>query len=145
VPYLRTDFGKWRQLAIFKCIFEDLPSEQNTVSFNPNQPDKPIIHHQSRSHYAQRGIQKLAQNLNKALAPLPIEMLEFAEPSQTEGHILGTTMMGNDAASAVVDRYLKLHQISNLWVLGGSVFPTSSPSNPTLTLAALSLWAAAHY
>jgi len=145
VPHLRTDFGKWRQLAVFKCIFEDLPSEQNTLSFNPNNPHKPIIHHQSISNYAQRGIQQLAQNLNKALAPLPIETLEFGEPSQTEGHILGTTMMGNDPTNAVVDRYLKLHQVSNVLVLGGSVFPTSSPSNPTLTLSALSLWAAAHY
>ncbi|MCV6637370.1 GMC family oxidoreductase [Candidatus Albibeggiatoa sp. nov. NOAA] len=145
VPHLRTDFGKWRQLAIFKCIFEDLPSEQNTVSFDQTTPDEPIINHQSISDYAQRGIQHLEQNLNKALSPLPIEKLEFGEPSQTEGHILGTTMMGNDVKTAVVDRYLKLHQLSNLWVLGGSVFPTSSPSNPTLTLSALSLWAAAHY
>lgn len=144
VPHLRTDFAKWRQLAVFKCIFEDLPSEANRVDIDPEQPDKPVIYHQSISDYAQRGIQQLPQNIARVLSPLPVERLEFAEPSQTEGHILGTTIMGNDPKMAVVDKYLKLHQLSNVWVLGGSVFPTSSPSNPTLTLSALSLWAAAN-
>ncbi len=145
VPHLRADFGKWRQLAIFKCIFEDLPSEQNTVRFDLTIPYQPIINHVSISTYAQRSIDKLAQNLSKVLSPLPVEMLEFGTPSQTEGHILGTTMMGNDAATALVDKYLKSHQINNLWILGSSTFPTASPSNPTLTLSALSLWAAAHF
>jgi choline dehydrogenase-like flavoprotein len=61
----------------------------------------------------------------------------------TEGHILGTTVMGADPRESVVDRHLIHHRVRNLLVLGGSAFPTSSPANPTLTIAALSLWAAA--
>jgi choline dehydrogenase-like flavoprotein len=52
--------------------------------------------------------------------------------------------MGSDPASSVVDKYLVHHHIRNLVVLGSSVFPTSSPANPTLTLSALSLWSATY-
>jgi choline dehydrogenase-like flavoprotein len=52
--------------------------------------------------------------------------------------------MGDDPETSVVDRHLIHHQVRNLLVLGGSAFPTSSPANPTLTLSALSLWAADH-
>jgi choline dehydrogenase-like flavoprotein len=50
--------------------------------------------------------------------------------------------MGDDPATSVVDRQLVHHRVRNLLVLGGSVFPTISPSNPTLTICALSLRAA---
>jgi choline dehydrogenase-like flavoprotein len=62
----------------------------------------------------------------------------------SEGHNLGTTRMGDDPATSVVDRHLIHHRVRNLFVLGGSVFPTISPSNPTLTICALSLRAGAH-
>jgi choline dehydrogenase-like flavoprotein len=52
--------------------------------------------------------------------------------------------MGSDPTSSVVDRYLVHHKVRNLLVLGASAFPTASPSYPTLTVAALSLWAADH-
>ena len=47
-----------------------------------------------------------------------------------------------DPATSVVDGQL-IHRVRNLVVLGGSVFPTITPANPTLTICALSLWAAA--
>jgi choline dehydrogenase-like flavoprotein len=53
-------------------------------------------------------------------------------------------VMGNDPATSVVDRYLMHHRIRNLLVLGSSAYPTASPAYPTLTLSALSLWAADH-
>jgi choline dehydrogenase-like flavoprotein len=52
--------------------------------------------------------------------------------------------MGDDPATSVIDRHLIHHTVRNLVVLGSGAFPTGSPANPTLTLAALSLWAAEH-
>jgi choline dehydrogenase-like flavoprotein len=52
--------------------------------------------------------------------------------------------MGNDPATSVVDRFMVHHAVRNLLVLGGSAFPTGSPTHPTLTIAALSMWSAAH-
>jgi len=62
----------------------------------------------------------------------------------TAAHIQGTVLMGDDPAESIVDRYLVHHQYRNLLVLGASAFPTASPAYPTLTLSALSLWAADH-
>ena len=58
------------------------------------------------------------------------------------GHIMGTTMMGSDPKTSVVDKDCRAHDHSNLFVLGSSVFPTSSTANPTSTVAALALRAA---
>jgi glucose dehydrogenase len=58
------------------------------------------------------------------------------------GHIMGTTIMGNDPKSSVVDKECRAHDHSNLFILGSSVFPTGSTANPTSTVAALALRAA---
>ena len=52
-------------------------------------------------------------------------------------HHMGGTVMGTDPERSVVDENLKVHRIKNLWVASSSVFPSSSHSNPTLTLLAL--------
>ncbi|RKZ50493.1 MAG: hypothetical protein DRR08_30250 [Candidatus Parabeggiatoa sp. nov. 2] len=83
----------------------------------------------------------LPKVLPKVLAPLPIEDLTLLKVNKTDGHIMGTTVMGDEPANAIVDKHLIHHQIRNLMVLGGSVFPTCAPANPTLTISALTLWA----
>lgn len=52
-------------------------------------------------------------------------------------HHMGGTVMGNDPEQSVVDENLKVRNIANFWVASSSVFPSSSHSNPTLTLLAL--------
>jgi choline dehydrogenase-like flavoprotein len=60
------------------------------------------------------------------------------------GHIMGTCRMGTDAESAVVDRDCRSFDHRNLYIVGGSTFPTCGTANPTLTIAALALRAAGH-
>lgn len=60
------------------------------------------------------------------------------------GHIMGTTRMGVDPKSAVVDADCRSFEHRNLYVVGGSVFPTCGTANPTLTISALALRAAQH-
>jgi choline dehydrogenase-like flavoprotein len=55
---------------------------------------------------------------------------------------MGTTRMGTDPSNSVVDARLRTHDLSNLWLVGSSVFPTGGAMNPTLTIAALALRAA---
>jgi len=59
-------------------------------------------------------------------------------------HFMGGTRMGNDPKTSVVDKNCKVHNISNLFVAGSSVFTTSGVANPTLTIVALALRLANH-
>ena len=59
-------------------------------------------------------------------------------------HHLGTTRMGDEPTGSVVDRNCRVHQLENLFVAGGSVFPTSGCANPTYTICALSIRLAEH-
>lgn len=58
------------------------------------------------------------------------------------GHVIGTHRMGDDPSTSVVNREQRSHDHPNLFLLGSGNFPTSATANPTLTIAALSLWAA---
>jgi choline dehydrogenase-like flavoprotein len=53
------------------------------------------------------------------------------------GHHMGTTRMGTDPATSVVDADCRTHQVRNLYIAGSSVFTTGGDSNPTLTIVAL--------
>ena len=55
------------------------------------------------------------------------------------GHIMGTTKMGTDPKTSVVDVNGKAHDHQNLYIVGPSVFPTSGTANPTLTAVALTI------
>ena len=70
--------------------------------------------------------------------------LEMTRYGAYGGHHIGTTRMGLDPRTSVVDSNCRLHGVDNLYIAGSSVFPTSSQANPTLTIVALALRLAAH-
>lgn len=59
-------------------------------------------------------------------------------------HNMGTTRMHEDPKRGVVNAHCKVHGLANLYVGGGSVFPTGSYANPTLTMLAMALRLADH-
>jgi choline dehydrogenase-like flavoprotein len=54
-------------------------------------------------------------------------------------HHMGTTRMGDDPRTGVVDANCKVHGIENLYVAGSGCYTTAAAPNPTLTVVALSL------
>ena len=59
-------------------------------------------------------------------------------------HHMGSTRMSESPDTGVVDNQCKLFGVSNLFVSGSSIFPTSSASNPTFTAIALAIRLADH-
>ena len=57
-------------------------------------------------------------------------------------HVIGTTRMGADPATSVVDPSSRLWDVDNVLICDSSVFPTSTGYGPTLTLVALAARAA---
>jgi choline dehydrogenase-like flavoprotein len=57
---------------------------------------------------------------------------------------MGTTRMSTDPRNGVVDANCRLHDVENLYVAGGAVFPTSGYTNPTLTIVAMAARLADH-
>ena len=64
--------------------------------------------------------------------PLPYDFRDVAHPT-------GTTRMGNNELTSVVDKDCCVHGMHNLYIAGSSVFPTSSHANPTQMIVALSI------
>ncbi len=65
-------------------------------------------------------------------------------PDPNAHHHAGTTRMHRDPQLGVVDADARVHGVENLFVAGGSVFPTAGFANPTLTIVALAARLAAH-
>ncbi len=54
-------------------------------------------------------------------------------------HQVGTARAGHDPASSVVNSDCRAHELKNLYIVDGSVFPSSAAVNPALTIAANAL------
>ena len=57
----------------------------------------------------------------------------------TGWHLLGTARMGSDPATSVTDRQGRCHEVKNLIVADGSLFPTVAAVNPGSTIGAVAL------
>ncbi len=52
-------------------------------------------------------------------------------------HLLGTCRMGRDPGDSVVDANCRSHDVPNLFICDGSVFPSATAVNPSLTIEAI--------
>jgi choline dehydrogenase-like flavoprotein len=141
---LRLEPGRWTERMMLGFLFDDIPSESNTVTVSSNNPRLAKVNFGEYSDYALRGAKQIPRMVDKLAQALPIERLVSATLGSTAAHIQGTVVMGDDPATSVIDRHLIDHKYRNLLVLGSSSYPTASPAYPTLTVSALSLWAADH-
>lgn len=142
LPLVRNEKGRWRDIARFKFVFEDLPSDTNSVKLSDNE-DKPLVDFSGHTSYAEKAFTNLKATINKVFEGLPVENVILDDFFQdTEFHSLSSVRMGKSAADSVVDGTMVHHKYRNLLIMGGSAFPTVSAANPSLTISAMSLRAA---
>jgi len=56
-------------------------------------------------------------------------------------HQAGTCRMGNDPKTSVVDKFCRIHDMDNVYVVDGSVHVTNGGFNPVLTILAIAYYA----
>lgn len=79
--------------------------------------------------------------LDKILSSTDAETVRFSlvDEAHSTAHHHGTCRMGISSADSVVNSHGQVHEMSNLFVVGGSTFVGSASVNPTLTMIALAI------
>jgi choline dehydrogenase-like flavoprotein len=131
----------------FASLVEQLPDPDNRVTVALDQPDaigipRPVIHYKV-DQYTLDGMAAARQTHQQVYAALGATQVQFQNGYEGAGHIMGTYRMGADPRTSVVDADQRSHDHANLFLLGSGVFPSVGCSNPSLTIAALALRAAA--
>lgn len=135
-----------RQVSIASLV-EQIPSPDCSVKPSSDQVDalgipRPEIHFQV-SDYEKRGFDHAHRAVQSMFEHIGVSESHHHSATFSAAHLMGTTRMGHDPKTSVVDSESRAHDHPNLYLLGSSVFPTAGTANPTLTLAALALKAAA--
>jgi choline dehydrogenase-like flavoprotein len=126
---------------------EMLPNARSFVDLDYGQLDAFGLPRARRHvHWAENERRLFDDMVNWSLAMLEqagAEILSVPAGPATN-HELGGCRMGSDSRSAVVNADCRTHDVANLYVVDGSVFPSASEKNPTHTIMALAARAAAH-
>jgi choline dehydrogenase-like flavoprotein len=149
-------------------LTEQSPEKDSRVTLSKHVTDhlgipRPEIHY-SLSDYTLRGLASARDTADKIFAamgatqyttppvvgsPTTAELPWETDPKRKyinyfgSGHIVGTCKMGFTSKDSVVDKDLRSWDHKNLFIAGSTVFPTIATGNPTLTIAAIALRAAA--
>lgn len=148
-----------RQLR-FGILVEQLPEWSNRVTIDSAWVDRlgnyrPIVSY-NVSDYTRAGFALAKQVSDRIFRRAGIEDATSYSPAdpgyfnyqgqgyvfQGAGHFMGTHCMGSSRANSVVDRRQRAWDHDNLYLVGCGNMVTGGTSNPTLTAAALTLWAA---
>jgi choline dehydrogenase-like flavoprotein len=124
-------------------LLEDLPSSSNRVVLDDNVTDSDgipapkIVSHLSEN--LKRNMEFQIARAKEALEAAGARRVYDTGLSPTRSHSMGTTVMGQDPRTSVVDQYGRSHDVQNLYIFGASTFPTGGAANPTATLCAITL------
>ncbi|NKB37521.1 MAG: FAD-binding protein [Gammaproteobacteria bacterium] len=135
--------------ATMAIVAEDLPDPENRVTLDSSLTDSdglaaPKITYRLQNNARRmldHGIARSHDIFNKAGAAELHDVDLFANGGF---HLMGTARMGDNPETSVTNRWGRTHDISNLYIIDGSLFTTAAAVNPTITIQALALRAADH-
>ncbi|QLE01037.1 GMC family oxidoreductase [Galbibacter sp. BG1] len=136
---------------------ESIPQKDNYCEIDPNTVDKygiPVLRFNynwtsdeiTQAKHMQDTFEELIYNMGgKPLGDKPGEEEDYGllAPGKII-HEVGTTRMGNDPKTSVVNKYNQAHDVSNLFIMDGGAFVSQADKNPTWTILALA-WRASEY
>lgn len=136
-----------QHLLSLSMVGEDAPQLTNRVDLDPSVRDvfgRPVARVTYRNHAFELAVRRFyVPHMRRVLENAGLERI-FTQPCDAffgdpplSRHLMGTLRMGTDPATSVVDAGGRFHGVENLWACDGSVFPTSSGFNPTMTIIAV--------
>ena len=120
---------------------ETLPHKDNRIDLDPRQRDRwglPLPRVTFDFHQNEFRLQKFMAGVGETIMRATGADKVWAEGKGRPNRWAGGTRMGADPKNSVVNEYCQTHDVSNLFIVGASVFPTMSGYPPTATIAALS-------
>jgi choline dehydrogenase-like flavoprotein len=131
---------KLSRALILAGLLEDLPYHENRVlpDDTANESANLILRYQMHAFEKAR-IAEFRRKVTEVLKPYRVNVLKQAENNERIAHVCGTCRFGEDPSDSVLDRTNRAHGLENLYVVDSSFFPSSSGTNPSLTIAANAL------
>ena len=132
-----------------KNVLEVLPDPDRRVTLSSEKDGmgipKPEVHY-SIDDYTRKGAERSMEDFRRIAELMGGTNLRFSPEGQyaNNQHICGTTRMGNDPATSVVDKWGRTHDHENLFVASTGVLPTSGTCNSTENGLAVALHSAHH-
>jgi choline dehydrogenase-like flavoprotein len=126
-----------------------LAKAENRVTIDPRRVDVfgipiPVVHFRfdDFDHATFRAMTTAALEISDRLKGTTFR--NFGDkPVGFASHEVGTVRMGHDRRTSALNGFCQSHDVKNLFVTDGSCFTTNPEKNPTLTIMALSMRAAA--
>ena len=135
---LRREMADYNFYSGLGMCGECMPQAKNSVTLHPTERDPyglPIAHVRFGYHENDKRLIKHAHRTIEQIIQAAGGTGIFASPRTA--HLMGTCRMGSDPATSVVNADCRSHDIPNLFVCDGSVFPTATAVNPSVTIEAI--------
>jgi choline dehydrogenase-like flavoprotein len=146
---VKRQYPAWVELHPFG---EVLPYATNRITVDKARTDRygvPLLHIDYRIGENEK---KMVEHMSDAVEELAkaagIELVEYRrgelDAMGSAIHEHGTCRMGEDPKRSALDKFNRMHEVKNVFVVDGSSFTTASEKNPTLTILAIA-WRATDY
>ncbi|HYC31128.1 MAG TPA: GMC family oxidoreductase, partial [Gemmatimonadales bacterium] len=126
-------------------IAEDQPQHENRIAVDQSRADRlgmPVAvvthRHSARDYRAGKALGARARQILRRAGA----WAHYRHRVATFSHGVGTVRLGTDPRRSALDAECRFRGLDNLYVVDGSIFPTSAAVNPSLTIAANALRAA---
>ena len=119
-------------------VGEVLAQRDNAVHLHPTERDAyglPVPHVVFSYHDNDRRL--IAHAIDRMMEIMRAAGGQHPWSADRTAHLLGTCRMGSAQADSVVDANCRSHDVPNLFICDGSVFPSGTGVNPSLTIEAI--------
>jgi len=150
---LKEDYRRYYGATIgFSGRGEMIPNESSYCEIDPDTVDRwgiPVLRfHWEWTDHEYLQVKHMQETFRSLIAEMGGEVFD-PMPGADEGygiapggriiHELGTTRMGRDPRTSVVNEFGQAHEVKNLFVADGGPFVSQADKNPTWTILALSM------